>query len=102
MTRYKGRQSEKTERDDSPVTIAHVRTHGVTTLLVYCLGKREDDWPCHHEGTLSVDCFDDDVALRDIERRCRCMACGWRRADLRPDFSVQQTKRTSIGWMMPP
>jgi hypothetical protein len=24
---------------DGPVTIAHIRTHGVTTLIVYCLGK---------------------------------------------------------------
>jgi hypothetical protein len=28
------------------VTIASVRTHGVRQLLVYCLGKREGDWPC--------------------------------------------------------
>jgi hypothetical protein len=42
---------------NAPVTIAHVRTHGVTTLLVYCRGKREGDWPCHHQGTLPVDRF---------------------------------------------
>jgi hypothetical protein len=28
-----------------PVTIASVRAHGVRQLLVYCLGKREGDWP---------------------------------------------------------
>jgi len=39
---------------NAPVTIAHVRSHRATTLLVYCCGKREDDWPCHHEGTLPV------------------------------------------------
>src|SRR5689334_12842629 len=45
--------------------------------------------------------FADDESLADIERRCRCTACGWRRADLRPDYSVQQTQRQSVGWMMP-
>jgi hypothetical protein len=88
---------------NAPVTIAQVRTHGVTTLLVYCLGKREGDWPCHHAGKLPIDRFKADEALCDIERRCRCTACGWRRADLRPDYSVQQTGRGSgVGWMMPP
>jgi hypothetical protein len=24
---------------DAPVTIDHIRTHGVITLIVYCLGK---------------------------------------------------------------
>jgi len=84
------------------VTIASVRTHGVRQLLVYCRGKREGDWPCHHQGTLPVDRFGADEALRDIERRCRCTACGWRKADLRPDYSVQQAARNSIGWIMPP
>jgi len=85
-----------------PVTIASVRAHGVRQLLVFCRGKREGDWPCHNEGTLPVDRFADDDALADIERRCRCTACGWRRADLRPDYSVQQAARQSAGWIMPP
>jgi len=82
--------------------IASVRAHGVRRLLVYCRGKREGDWPCHHEATLLVDRFADDEALVDIERRCRCTACGWRRADLRPDYGAQQAARQSAGWMMPP
>jgi hypothetical protein len=32
------------------ITIASVRAHGVRQLLVYCRGKREGDWPCHHEA----------------------------------------------------
>jgi hypothetical protein len=86
----------------APVTIAAIRAHGVRQLLVYCRGKRDGDWPCHHEGTSPVECFGDDEALADIERRCRCTACGWRRADLRPDYGAQQTVRQSAGWMMPP
>jgi hypothetical protein len=39
------------------VTIDSVRAHGVRQLLVYCLGKREGDWPCHHQGKLPIDRF---------------------------------------------
>jgi hypothetical protein len=31
-----------------------------------------------------------------------CTVCGWRRADLRPDYSKQQAAKQSVGWMMPP
>jgi hypothetical protein len=87
-------------RDDS---IAGARIfYGVRQLLVYCLGKRDGDWPCHHSGKLLIDRFQADEVLQDIERRCRCTVCGWRRADLRPDYSKQQAARQSVGWMMPP
>ena len=85
-----------------PVTIASVRAHGVRRLLVYCNGKREGDWPCHHAGTLPIDRFRADETLVDIGRRCRCTVCGWRRADLRPDYSTGQAPRRSVGWMIPP
>lgn len=86
----------------TPVTIASVRAHGVRTLLVYCNGRREGDWPCHHRGMLSVDSFEADEALVDIKRRCRCTACGWRRADVRPDYTVQRAERQTVGWVIPP
>ena len=85
-----------------PVTVASVRNHGVRQLLVYCRGKREGDWPCHHHGTLPIEQFSADECLRDIERRCRCTACGWRCADLRPDYSKQQAALFGGGWIMPP
>ena len=37
-------------------------------------------------GMRSVDGFEADVVLPDIERRCRCTAWGWRRADVLPDY----------------
>ncbi len=40
-----------------PVTIASIRAYGVRQLLVYCNGKREGDWPCHHHGELPIDRF---------------------------------------------
>jgi len=39
------------------VTIASLPTHGVRQLLVYCNGKREGDWPCHHHGELPIEQF---------------------------------------------
>jgi hypothetical protein len=84
------------------VTIASVRAYGVRQLLIYCLGKRGDDWPCHHSGKLPIDRFQAEEVLSDIERRCRRTVCGWRRANLRPDYSKQQAARQSVGWMMPP
>jgi hypothetical protein len=85
-----------------PVTIASVRVHGVRQLLVYCRGKREGDWPCHHQGELPIEKFGAEQTLRDIERRCRCTVCGWRRADLRPDYSAKQASRKSVGYITPP
>ena len=38
-----------------PVTIASVR--GVRQLRVYCNGKREGDWACHHHGELPIEQF---------------------------------------------
>ena len=46
-----------------PVTIASVRTHGVRQLLVFCNGKREGDWPCHHHGELPIDRFSAEETL---------------------------------------
>jgi hypothetical protein len=56
------------------VTIASLRPHGVRQLLVYCRGKREGDWPCHHSGELPIEQFSAEETLRDIERRCQCTA----------------------------
>jgi len=85
-----------------PVTIESVRSNGVRQLLVYCRGKREGGWPCHHDVALPIDSFQATETIREIERRCRCTACGWRNADVRPDYSKKLPPRTGVGWMMPP
>ena len=85
-----------------PVTIASVRAHGVKTLLVYCHGKREGDWPCNHSAKLPIESFQDQEELADIQSRCRCTGYGWRKADPRPDCSVQQAAQQSISYIMPP
>ena len=63
------------------VTIASFRAHGVRQLLVYCFGKREGGWTCHHQGKLPIDQFQADEVLQD---------------------SKQQAPQQSVGWMMPP
>jgi hypothetical protein len=85
-----------------PVTIEAVRSHGVRQLLVYCRGRRKGDWPCHHEATLQVDRFQATETIGDIESRCRCTACGSRKADVRPDYNKPLPPRASVSWMMPP
>ena len=70
------RQSWRNIAMAGTVTIASVRVHGIRQLLVYCLGKREGDWPCHHSGKLPIDRFQAGEVLSDIERRCRCTVCG--------------------------
>jgi len=80
----------------------HHRLRPRSRRSVYCLGKSEGDWPCHHFGKLPIDRFQAEEVLSDIERRCRCTVCGWQRADLRPDYSKQQAARQSVGWMVPP
>jgi hypothetical protein len=65
-------------------------------LLVYCLGKREGDWPCHHQGTLLTDRFEAEEVLSAIEQRCRCTVRGWRRADL-PQQAASGRGKASVG-----
>jgi hypothetical protein len=80
------------------ITIAEARAAGATRLLVYCLGRRAGDWPCHHAGALPTERFRGEEALSTIARRCRCTACGWRRAEVRPDYGKVQAGPTSVGW----
>jgi len=51
-------------------------------------------WPPKADICSALECFADGEALADIERRCRCTACGWRRADLPPDYSVQTARNS--------
>ena len=71
-----------------PLTIASLYPHGVRQLLVYCNGKREGDWPCHHQGTLAIERFSADECLSDIERRCRCTACVRLSTDIQNEFAI--------------
>jgi hypothetical protein len=74
-----------------PVTMGHIRGHGVTRLLVYC----ESLW-CSHSATLDADWLPDDTILLNLDPRMVCTACGLIGADVRPDWS-QQTNGSTAG-----
>jgi hypothetical protein len=58
--------------------------------------------PAIMRGSYRLTASKAEEVLSDIQRRCRCTACGSRRADLRPDYSKHQAASQSVGWMMPP
>jgi len=86
-------------------TIGYVRSLNIGHLSVWCEGKREGGWPCHHSGTVSIAGLPDDMTLRSIERRMLCEACGAiGAAEVRPDWSEITARPSSgaAGWMTPP
>ena len=54
---------------DKLLTIASLQAHEVSQLVVYCRGKRNGYWPCHHSGELPLNRFRAEEVLGDIERR---------------------------------
>jgi hypothetical protein len=69
------------------ITFAEMRSAGVRGLLVYC-----SDYKCSHYIAISGDRWPDDVRLSDLEPKFICSGCGWRGADVRPDFSWEQER----------
>jgi hypothetical protein len=65
-----------------PVTMGHIRSHGVTRLLVYCHSIQ-----CNHSATVDGDALPDEVEVRSLCRRMVCTHCGRVGADVRPDWS---------------
>jgi hypothetical protein len=64
-----------------PVTMAHLRGHGVTRLLVYCTSIA-----CNHSATISGDTLPDDFVPRSLGPRLVCTRCRHVGADVRPDW----------------
>ena len=60
-----------------PVTMGHIRGHGVTRLIVYC----ESLW-CNHSDSLDAGWLSDDTILLDLDPRMVCTACGLIGADV--------------------
>jgi hypothetical protein len=65
-----------------PVTLGHIRSHGVRRLLIYCSSGR-----CHHSATVNADRWPDETALRDLCPKAVCTRCGMIGADVRPNWS---------------
>jgi hypothetical protein len=78
-----------------PVTLGHMRAHGVRRLLIYC-----STGLCHHSATIEADRWPDDTAVRDLCRKAVCTRCGMIGADVRPDWTErpQPDSLTGVQW----
>jgi hypothetical protein len=52
---------------------------------------------CGHWTTISGDRWPDDIRLSDLEGRFTCQACDRRRADIRPDWDWELSRRRASG-----
>jgi hypothetical protein len=75
-----------------PVTLGHIRSHGVRRLLIYCSTGH-----CHHSAVVDVDRWPDDTVLLDLDRRAVCTKCGMIGADVRPNWSERPQPETLTG-----
>jgi hypothetical protein len=71
-----------------PVTMGHIRSHGCQDLLVYCGSGR-----CHHGTVMNADWLPNETHVRSLCRRMVCGRCGYRGADVRPDWGPHVNKR---------
>ena len=54
-----------------PVTLGHIRSHGVRRLLIYC-----STGLCHHSAVVDADRWPDDTVLLDLDQRAVCTKRG--------------------------
>jgi hypothetical protein len=66
---------------EQKITLGEIRASGPTRLLVYC-----QDYSCAHLVAIDACQWLDDVRLSDLEPKFTCQACGYRGADVRPNF----------------
>jgi hypothetical protein len=66
-----------------PVTLGHIRSHGVRHLLIYC----NQGLYCHHGAVINADRWPDETVLLDMNRSAVCTKCGMIGADVRPNWS---------------
>jgi hypothetical protein len=79
-----------------PVTLRHIRSHGVRSLLIYCNAGLY----CHHSAVVDADKWPDDTVLLDLDLRAVCTKCGIIGADVRPNWSErpQPESLTGVQW----
>jgi hypothetical protein len=78
-----------------PVTMGHIRSHGVRRLLIYC-----STGFCNHCAVVDADRRPDDTVLLDMDWRAVCTKCGMIGADLRPNWSERPPPegQTGVQW----
>jgi hypothetical protein len=78
----------------APVTLGHLRSHGVRLLLIYC----SDGLYCYHSAVIDADCWPDDTVLLD-DRRGR--AAEWRVRSARESLRAVAVKAGTLGPVRP-
>jgi hypothetical protein len=76
-----------------PVTLGHIRSHGVRPLLIYCNAGLY----CHHSAVVDADRWPDDTVLLDLDARVVCTKCGIIGADVRPNWSERPQPESLTG-----
>jgi hypothetical protein len=66
-----------------PVTLGHIRSHGVRNLLIYCSAGLY----CRHSAVINADRWPNETALLDLDRKAVCTKCGMIGADVRQNWS---------------
>jgi hypothetical protein len=80
-----------------PVTLGHIRSHGVRHLLIYC----SHGLYCHHSAVVDADRWPDETVLLDLDRRAVCTKCGIIGADVRPNWSERPPPESLTGAQWP-
>jgi hypothetical protein len=62
------------------ITFGEMLEMRVHSILIYCRNR------CGHHTQANADGWPDDVRLSDIEPNFACTRCGWRGAEVRPNF----------------
>jgi hypothetical protein len=75
-----------------PVTMGHIRSHGVRYLLIYC-----STGFCHHSAVVDADRWPDDTVLLNLNRKAVCTRCGMIGADVRPNWSERPPPESLTG-----
>jgi hypothetical protein len=60
------------------MTLANAASHGVMAICAICLPL------CRHEGMVPLDGLLPTMAVRDVELRLRCSACGQKGPETEP------------------
>jgi hypothetical protein len=74
-----------------PVTLGHIRSHGVRHLLIYC----SEGLYCHHSAVVDADRWPDEIVLLDLDAKAVCTKCGIIGADVRPNWR-ERSERASL------
>src|SRR5580700_8178532 len=75
-----------------PVTLGHIRAHGVRRLLIYC-----STGFCHHSAVVDADRWPDDTVLLNLDLKAVCTQCGMIGADVRPNRSERPVPESLTG-----